>query len=857
MKTRTISDFIGIETYTVAGDLIVTKPEKDGYFIGRAYEMTPLSGGGGEFSTVVTNLFKTAPDNSVIQVSLLCYPDHEAAGIYLTGKTHGSPMVQELVKNQAKLITKAAQVGWQPDLPLLNQRTLLVTLAIPTKKTDEKAMSDAKEIQDEFLNSLTTSGFYDARTISASIIASVYRQFANPFVPRQIVQLDEVAEFKKQVFASDNSVDFSDRIGLFDDKVFCSTITVKAYPEQVSHGLMNLVVGAPFNTGTSKEGGGARIATPYILNTTIRVAQQAKELERIKNAILSRDHHNPLPFSLGDENAEDKKQDLLYLQGLCGPEDGEKIVNVSTTAFLFALDKSVAIQQANTFKGTLNKLGFDAREVADNGVVRWAQTLLLNFSTAIADQLENQALMPSSAAGCLLPIFGDAIGNARIGTNYSGHAFITRRGTPYFHDTFVSNSNYCGVISANSGSGKSFLLQYFMANDLAEGTNVFLIDNGRSSKKFCHAVGGEYTEFDLKQESRPSLNPFSTLSDADFDDQQDTITALFLMAAFEGEEKPQGGARIAMREAVRSAYGQRQKNADIGTVIDALDSIRNNSEPGVDKDEVQTAAANLVPRLKAFYDSPTRGTFFRGKSTINPKQQFTVFEISGLSGDQHLQRCVMFFVLNMLLTRIQSLQGRKSVYIDEGLDLIKMPTAADAIEGIYQKGRKDRASIVFVTQSLIKLTEFSAGKMILNLSAWKFILGQTKEEIGAAFATEALSSFEGDEYFKRLIYGVKTQKGVFSEILIINEDGYQVVRLYVPLFMATLFSSEGEARDQVFQLMNQGMDAVDAVRKVMGDEKTSRTTFIARFLAHLLNNENLTPSQIRAEVNEALGQPHD
>src|SRR5258706_4421791 len=154
-------------------------------------------------------------------------------------------------------------------------------------------------------------------------------------------------------------------------------------------------------------------------------------MERVTRAIESRQQKKQLPFKLGDEDPVVKLQDLLALQKQCAA-DGNKYVYVSTTIFTFGRSRDEAIKSSPSVKGTLDKLGFDARDIVGNGIVRWAQTLPLNFSPRVANELANEAVMAASAAGCLFPVYGDYLGNARPaasdpGTARTGSAFITRR----------------------------------------------------------------------------------------------------------------------------------------------------------------------------------------------------------------------------------------------------------------------------------------------------------------------------------------------------------------------------------------------------------------------------------------------
>lgn len=849
-KTQPCSDLIHLDSYTTDSKLIISKALQDKTYVGRVYEMSPLTGGGIEFGQMMRTVFRAVADDSIVQVTMLCSPDTITPSVFSQGKDKGGQVVSELIARQAKVFANAGQIGWQEDLPVLNTRTVLITFAQPVSSINAKVLAEAITDQTEFLNALKGCGFYDAAPIDAGQLIGYYRKFANIFNPLESVLLDELVELKYQVFGPDQQIDFRNpKLGIFAENTFCTAVTAKAFPENAYQGLMNLVVGAPLNEGEAKKGGGQRISTPYVFTTTIRVGNQRKEMDRISNAIKSRTNAQTLPFKLGNEDPSAALSDLQFLESICAT-DGDKVTYVSMTAFLFGNTPAQAREAANNLKTGLNKLDFDARECRGDTLVRWAQALPLNFAPGIANQLDCEGIMPSGSAACLLPIYSDHRGNAncRPGSKHTGATFITRRGSAHNFDPYVTNSNPNGLIAAASGRGKSFVLQYIINNDLAEGTNVFLLDNGSSGRKYCAAVGGEFNQFSMNSTDIPSLNPFSGLSEEEFDEQQEGITALLLMMAYENET-PQPGARIAMSEAVRAAYAKEQSDADLMTVVSSLEAIFHNLESMQNITEVQSSARNLVPRLKAFIESPSRGRFFRGKGTINPKKQFTVFELGGLEGDQHLRRCVLFFVFNSLMTRIKTLPGRKKIYVDESFDLLADPGVADALEGIYFKGRKYTVSIWTVMQSLLKLVTIPAGSVIMKQSAWKLILGQTRGEVEELFKKELLPEFASDEYFKNLLRSITTVKGVFSEILFIGENYYECARLYVDRFTSALFSTEGDARDEVFAAMDRGVNVIDAINQLIGDKQARNESFIRETLKLLLQ-DGLTKAEILDSVEK-------
>jgi len=91
VPTQVASSFIGIESYVGDTNLIVTKHAQDKPYIGRAYITPPLIGGGSEFSVLIANIFKGAPDDSIVQVSLISTPDGDVPFLKILVYPLGNP----------------------------------------------------------------------------------------------------------------------------------------------------------------------------------------------------------------------------------------------------------------------------------------------------------------------------------------------------------------------------------------------------------------------------------------------------------------------------------------------------------------------------------------------------------------------------------------------------------------------------------------------------------------------------------------------------------------------------------------------------------------------------------------------
>jgi conjugal transfer ATP-binding protein TraC len=443
----------------------------------------------------------------------------------------------------------------------------------------------------------------------------------------------------------------------------------------------------------------------------------------------------------------------MYVRDVCGG-DSSKIVYTGFSYFVFSEDKEELGEAVAVVKTTLNNLEFDAQQVLHTTGIRWAQALPLNFSQKIADGLCSEAIMPATSASCLLPIYGDSIGNVDRKSERTGAVFLTRRGAAYNFDPFQSNTNKNGIIFAESGAGKSFLSQYLIVNALAEGTKTFLFDNGRSAEKFCQSVDGEFIEFTIANAKNTSLNPFTGLTQDDFGEQLETITELILKMAYYNE--PVGpGARIALGAAVRSAGGDTPHRSSIATVIEALQNTMDNVISTATQSEVIRATADLIPRLNDFMSAPTRGPFFEGQSNLDPKNDFTVFELSSLDGDPHLKQCVLFFVMNTIMNRVKKQEGRKLIVLDEAWQLLKDEGAAASIESMYRKIRKDNGSVWVITQSIADVAGNASGQVILGQSQWKLIMQQKHEVINKAIEDGLITEFTNDPYFIKQIKDIQ------------------------------------------------------------------------------------------------------
>lgn len=863
MKSTKTSKLLSIESYTDANIFIGKHPGERLYYVSRCYEASPLVGGGEQLEVFVSSIFKLAPDESILQVNLIVPPDLDTPTIYKHNKNHGGPMVQELVRQRADMAREAStSKGALTNLVLTNQKKLIISFSVPAKAVPKESIAGYTNLHDDFYQSLITAGFNDARSLNPKEVIGLYRQCANINMHYEpATALDPATDLRRQVFTPSDDLDFEhESYALFNNKK-CTAIVPKEYAEGLYLGIANMLIGAPFNEGSPKDGGGGlRINLPHIVSATVRLLKQDQEKRRLQRAIRSRRDLYRLPdmLALGEEN-ERVVDDLSYMLDQV-TSGGDKYTKASLSYFLFSGpdDEGRLKRDITTIRNILDNFGFDGWQVLNKGVgVRWAQSLPMNYSAKVAEELDNEVDMPSSAASALLPVYGNWRGNANLKS--TGSLFWSERGEPFFFDPFKTNSNMNGIIAAQPGAGKGVLVNQMIVDARANGNFVAVIDNGNSYRKLCDTIDGEYISFDIEH-NKISLNPFSGLNAETFEEESKGIAELLLkMTNFTAI--PSDAERSAMQDAVKAAWGDDDgRNADkksLTSVEDALNRISKDVSDYSSKfglSEKEEAARNLAGRLRAFSQDTRRSSFFSGESNLKAKKDFIVIELSGLDSDPHLKEVVLFYVLNKILGWVNRDEGKKLIFLDECWEIFAKENAAGVIESLVRKARKEGGGIWPITQSPLDGKDSPSAQVINKFSNWKILLEQDASAVNELINERFYGKRTDDQYFCRLLTETKTVKGKYSEILIMNPDGYEKVRHYLNPFMLMVFNTEQEEREKVFNLMNTGMSAIEAVETVANDFTVSRRIWLERQVNHLLDHEGYDRNQLIQAVNQIIDE---
>ena len=489
-----------------------------------------------------------------------------------------------------------------------------------------------------------------------------------------------------------------------------------------------------------------------------------------------------------------KSMDILYDD----LQKGNRPIQVSHTVVLFARNYEQAVSEAARATSCWEALHYSIRE--DNFVTLpvFKNCLPLCTDKQAVDALKRYKTMTSAEAPAILPVFSEWKGS---GTPHL--ELLSRNGQVMnvsLHDT---SSNMNAFVAAESGSGKSFLLNAVIIAYLSQGAQVWVIDAGKSYKKTCNLLNGDFLQFGDKDEIR--LNPFSMIEN--WESQQDSMAELIKLMAFPNQDSD----NVQTAELVRmltDLWEQHGKNLTIDLI--AEECLKSNDN----------RVKDIGTQLFSFTSKGPYGRYFNGQNTVSFKKNFTVLELDELQGRKHLRQVVLMQLIyqiqhDMFLSNMRNLGRTKLLIIDEAWDLLSDGPVANFMGLAYRRFRKYKGSAIIATQSVNDLYDNEYGRAIAENSNTKFLLGQKDETIENVRQSKKLDYSEG---IFNMLKSVHTKTGVYSEIFVDNGAyGKGVGRLIVSPFEQLAFSTRAEDVQALNDLQAQGYSIKDAIYKLLRD----------------------------------------
>lgn len=734
------------------------------------------------------------PAHTIIQVSLVSTPDVDAAieayamrGLARVTTPEDHAMMDALRSRRAEFLLagKAAPLI-QASGVLLNHQVLIVSIKIPTSFIPrDTELATAEEYATKLSGALDAIGFHLHRMKPPEYLYYMRRIFH--MHGDVFTTYDEERLLRDQILAPGDEIQVQrDHIELGETNV--AVLSVKQYPKTATIASMAHLTG-------DELGNHNQITTPWIMTTTMHYPDQrtaSGEVRRKAQAITYQAYGPLLRFI---PRLAYKKHGFDVLVGAM--EDGEALVEMSFSIMLFDRDRNHLDRLASSLTTYYYLHQYEmAREQYITFPVFW-NNLPLYPSHDTIQNMRRHRTMAVRHATQFLPVFGEWCGTGEG----SASLFVTRKGQPLAFDLYDSSTSYNGVVFAESGGGKSFLVQQLITDYLSMGAKVWVIDVGRSYEKLARVVGGEFIEF--SDASKLCLNPFTQIED--IDDETDLLKTLIArMAAPASGLDDYVYARI--EEAIRAVW---QRLGPIMTITDVWDYLLQQTDQRL---------RDLGNMLYSWTRHGSYGSWFDGPNNLQFTRPLVVLELEELKARKNLQQVVLL----QLIAKIQHemyLSGtdtKKILIIDEAWDLLDDPGVARFMETGYRRFRKYGGAALIITQSLNDLYASPNGRAIAENSPHLMILQQRAESVNSVERDGKLAI---EPYGYHLLRSVSTVPGKYSEIFFHTGHGWGIGRLIVDRFSQVMYSTSGTERTKILQDIRDGIPAMAAIESYIEAEK--------------------------------------
>lgn len=369
----------------------------------------------------------------------------------------------------------------------------------------------------------------------------------------------------------------------------------------------------------------------------------------------------------------------------------------------------------------------------------------------------------SSESKVLMPIVGEWKGDIRS----PGMMLAGRRGQIMYWSPFgaalmpsasnqqlAPNENFNLCIAEVPGSGKSVFMQELMLSTLGVGGKVFVLDYGRSFKRSCLLLGGNYIEFDVRNPI--SINPFSEvpegIAEKDAEARADFLASfpsiLGTMAA------PKAGTndlqQPMLQRAVIEVWQQKGSKAEITDIAKWLSN----------RDEEY--AKELGNMLFPFTRDGQYGSFFSGKAGLSLKKDIVVIETDHLrSVPELLAVIVQIMIVHINGSMVKGDRKRPFlIMIDEAWKLLSGKKSGNFLEEAGRIARKYNGSITLATQQLTDYFrgESSVAEKAFENASHKVILKQNADSFKAMRANPKLAGFVDEDWKLNLLQQIHLLK---------------------------------------------------------------------------------------------------
>lgn len=451
--------------------------------------------------------------------------------------------------------------------------------------------------------------------------------------------------------------------------------------------------------------------------------------------------------------------------------------------------------------------------------------------------LQRQALIASLPMTLSVPFYRDLKKMKRVSTKSTGNAvhlspliaewkgttnprglqtpvltMVGRRGQVMgldFYDNVNGGKNV--AIVGKTGSGKSVLLQEIGCAYASVGAKVWVMDKGRSFERVCFNLKGQYIRF--IRGTGLCINPFWMVVDI-ADDMAMLRPVIAKMASPHAPLEPV--AYGAIHDIIMYLWGKKGRYMTV-TDFRAV-AATGKTDPDDETQPYDSRIADLAKMIGPFCEGGAFAEFFNGPATIDFENDFIVFETEDLKSNKDLRAVVQMIMLFKITQDMFFNRDRKKIFImDEAKEALagdgpEDQVMAEFVEDLYLRTRKYNGSAITATQSVDHYYSSKAAVSAFQNSDFVFLLAQRPESITALEDSKRMLM---DENMKRLLSGLRTEEGVYSEVYIHSPLGSGVGRLVVDPWSLVMFSNRPEENVPIDRKLAAGMSIPDAIDELL------------------------------------------
>jgi conjugal transfer ATP-binding protein TraC len=787
-----------------------------------ALEVHPQTGANEEMGQILAALFNNAPPDTGIQIQLLgsprleelfhAYieqrvPDAELEKYLPTRERWAGNPYREMARRRTTYLQKARQKTFGPAVgSLIRNFRCVVSVTMHGDATDPVFL-DALEMQRSGMESTLKAANLPSRRWTAGDLVNWCANLLNPqrlYADCQPLNHDGYKEIRHQIMGLDTRTSVrKDKIVLWrgetDEHVAVRTLTVRNYPESFAIWGMNFLIGDVFQSSL-------QYGCPFL----ITIAAQMPNRDAVKNKVQLRQaratQNSESPIARFMPAFAQQKRD--WDAALKSLDQGGQLVELYHSITLFATNETLAREDQVTRAIWASK-GFVLSSMEMIQLPALIMSLPMTFSKGMfkdASLLKLCTTKTTHNAVHMSPFIAEWKGTQTPVMMLAG-----RRGQVITFDLFDNNQgNYNVAIAGASGSGKSVFVNDIASSYASVGGKVWIIDVGRSYVNLCEAFDGDFIEF--TPDKHLCVNPFTYV--VDLAEEMELLQPLIALMVSPKQELDNYTYSVIAR-AIAKVWELRGNDACMTDIYDLVKTGRIDAD-----DQPDQRVKDLASMIYPFTRHGAYGRYFDGPANIAFKNRFTVLEMEELNTKKDL-RTVILYIMMFRITYDMYLSDRaqrKIVIIDEAWDLLGAQGGSDSaasakfIDAGYRRARKYGGSFITATQNMSDYEMSGAASSALKNSDWRCYLRQKSESLEAM---KSKGQFNDDPAFFNTLQSLRTEKDVFSEVLISGPGGKAVARCYMDPYNLLRASSNPSDFTELRRRREAGLSLHEAIVDVL------------------------------------------